>query len=106
DNIPDNLILRAARAYLDAARIHARIHFRLTKRIPMGGGLGGGSSDGAGALPALPILTGKPVDAPSLASQLGSDVPLFLHGGTALGLGRGEELYPLPDIAEQPILLI
>ena len=106
DNIPDNLILRAARASRDAARSQARIHFRLTKRIPRGGGLGGGSSDAAAVLLALPILTGKPVDAPSLASQLGSDVPFFLHGGTALGLGRGEELYPLPDIAEQPILLI
>ena len=105
-DIPDNLILRAARAYLDAARIHARIHFRLTKRIPMGGGLGGGSSDAAAVLLALPVLAGKSIDAERVAGDLGSDVPFFLHGGTALGLGRGEELYPLPDIAEQPILLI
>src|SRR5437773_2208639 len=43
--IPDNLVLRAARAVLDAMKVHARIRFRLQKRIPMGGGLGGGSSN-------------------------------------------------------------
>jgi 4-diphosphocytidyl-2-C-methyl-D-erythritol kinase len=105
-DIPDNLILRAARAFLDAARLHARIHFRLTKRIPMGGGLGGGSSNAAAVLLALPVLAGKPADAERIAAALGSDVPLFLYGGTALGLGRGEELYPLPDLAEEPILLV
>jgi 4-diphosphocytidyl-2-C-methyl-D-erythritol kinase len=105
-DIPDNLILRAAAAYLDAAGLHARIHFRLTKKIPMGGGLGGGSSDAAAVLLALPILAGKSIDAERLASQLGSDVPFFLYGGTALGLSRGEELYPLPDLAEEPILVV
>src|SRR5579863_2758361 len=47
--IPDNLVLRAARATLDALKVHARVSFRLRKRIPMGGGLGGGSSN-AGAV--------------------------------------------------------
>ena len=105
-DIPDNLILRAARAYLDAARLQARIHFRLTKRIPMGGGLGGGSSNAAAVLLALPALAGKPIDVEKIAAGLGSDVPFFLYGGAALGLGRGEELYPLPDLIEEPILLI
>jgi 4-diphosphocytidyl-2-C-methyl-D-erythritol kinase len=105
-DIPDNLILRAARACLDAARVHARIHFRLTKKIPMGGGLGGGSSDAAAVLLALPVLAGKPVDAEHIAAGLGSDVPFFLQGGTALALSRGEELYPLPDLAQEPILVI
>ena len=105
-DIPDNLILRAARAYLDAARLHARIHFRLTKRIPMGGGLGGGSSNAAAVLLGLPILAGKSIDAENLASQLGSDVPFFLYGGTAVGLSRGHELYPLPDLVQEPILVV
>jgi 4-diphosphocytidyl-2-C-methyl-D-erythritol kinase len=105
-DIPDNLILRAARAYLDAARLHARIHFRLTKRIPMGGGLGGGSSNAAAVLLALPVLAGKRIDTERIASRLGSDVPFFLYGGTALGLSRGEELYPLPDLAQEPILVV
>ena len=105
-DIPDNLILRAAQTYLDAAKLHARVHFRLTKKIPMGGGLGGGSSDAAAVLLALPVLAGKRVDTEQIAATLGSDVPFFLHGGTMLGLSRGEELYPLSDLAEEPILLV
>ncbi len=58
DAIPDNLILRAAKAVLEAMGIAARVHFRLTKRIPMGGGLGGGSSNAAAVLLALPVLGG------------------------------------------------
>ncbi len=105
-DIPDNLILRAAQTYLDAAKLHARVHFRLTKKIPMGGGLGGGSSDAAAVLLALPVLAGKRVDTEQIAATLGSDVPFFLHGGTMLGLSRGEELYPLSDLVEEPILLV
>jgi 4-diphosphocytidyl-2-C-methyl-D-erythritol kinase len=104
--IPDNLIIRAALAVLDATRTHAKIRFRLTKRIPMGGGLGGGSSDAAAILLALPVLIGKPAPVDEIGADLGSDVPFFLQGGTALGIGRGTELYPLPDVAEEPILLI
>ena len=107
--IPDNLILRAAWAVLDAAKIHARVRFRLVKKIPMGAGLGGGSSNAASVLLALPVLSGKPVGMEKLielGAQLGSDVPFFLTGGTALGLGRGTELYTLPDIAREPILLV
>jgi 4-diphosphocytidyl-2-C-methyl-D-erythritol kinase len=107
--IPDNLILRAARAVLDQARRTARVHFRLTKRIPMGGGLGGGSSNAAAVLLGLPVLAGCRIPRERLheiALNLGSDVPFFLQGGTALGLGRGEELYPLPDLKREPILLV
>ena len=107
--IPDNLILRAARAVLEAARTHARVRFRLNKKIPMGAGLGGGSSNAAAVLLALPVLAQKPLSLDKLTelgTQLGSDVPFFLTGGTAMGLGRGTELYPLPDVAEEPILVI
>jgi len=98
--IPDNLVERAARAVLEAMEIHAEVRFGLKKRIPAGAGLGGGSSDAAAVLLALPVLAGKRLSMGALsglAARLGSDVPFFLHGGTALGLGRGEELYPLPD---------
>ena len=82
---------------------------KLKKRIPAGGGLGGGSSDAAAVLLALPALTGKRAemaDLSEIAAGLGSDVPFFLHGGTALGLGRGEELYPLPDMPSLPVLVL
>ncbi len=95
--IPDNLVERACRLALEAMKVHAHVRFTLRKTIPMGAGLGGGSSDAAAVLLALPVLARKRLTAANLAAQLGSDVPFFLHGGTALGLGRGEELYPLPD---------
>jgi 4-diphosphocytidyl-2-C-methyl-D-erythritol kinase len=107
--IPDNLVLRAARAALDAMKVHARVRFRLRKSIPMGGGLGGGSSNAAAVLLALPVLARYPLKLDhlmSLGAELGSDVPFFLTGGTALALGRGTELYGLPDVAAEPILLI
>src|SRR6266550_3842002 len=75
--IADNLIVKAARAVLDALKIHARVHFRLRKRIPMGGGLGGGSSNAAAVLMALPILAGRqgsPLAFERVAAELGSDV--------------------------------
>jgi 4-diphosphocytidyl-2-C-methyl-D-erythritol kinase len=107
--IPDNLIVRAATAVLDELRLHARVKFRLTKKIPMGGGLGGGSSNAASVLLALPALAGRHVPHErllELAARLGSDIPFFLLGGTAAGVGRGTELYPLADIAPAPLLLV
>ncbi len=99
-DIADNLMEKAAVMAMEAMRIHADIRFHLKKNIPMGSGLGGGSSDAAAVLLALPVLAGKSLPMhrlSALAGQLGSDVAFFLHGGSALGMGRGEELYPLPD---------
>jgi 4-diphosphocytidyl-2-C-methyl-D-erythritol kinase len=107
--IPDNLAERAARLVLEAAGKHAHVRIKLRKNIPTGAGLGGGSSDAAAVLLALPVLAGirLPVEQlTALAARLGSDVPFFLYGGTALGLGRGEELYPLPDQPTERVLLI
>jgi len=75
----------------------------------MGGGLGGGSSDAAAVLLALPVLTGKPLrpgQGHEIAATLGSDVPFFLYGGQMLGLGRGTELYPLPETPKQHLLVV
>jgi 4-diphosphocytidyl-2-C-methyl-D-erythritol kinase len=107
--IPDNLIVRAANLVLDTVKTKAHIKFQLKKRIPLGGGLGGGSSDAAAVLLVLPALLGKSIrfeKMTELAAQLGSDVPFFLLGGTAVGAGRGTELYPLPDIPSFPALLV
>jgi 4-diphosphocytidyl-2-C-methyl-D-erythritol kinase len=98
--IPDNLVTRAARMVLEAMGIGGRVEMRLVKRVPLGAGLGGGSSDAAAVLLALPVLAGRKLDLPKLSElgrQLGSDVPFFLLGGTAVGIGRGTELFPLPD---------
>jgi 4-diphosphocytidyl-2-C-methyl-D-erythritol kinase len=108
-DIPDNLVLRAARAVMEATNARGVARFRLTKRIPMGGGLGGGSTDAAAVLLALPALTGKrlPWDRlVEIAAGLGSDVPFFLMGGTAIGLGRGTELYPIADAKAAHVLLV
>jgi 4-diphosphocytidyl-2-C-methyl-D-erythritol kinase len=107
--IPDNLVVRAAQATLDALGIAARVRMRLRKRIPMGGGLGGGSSDAAAVLLAIPALAGRLLpleETMRIAASLGSDVPFFLLGGAAVGTGRGAELYPLPDLAPEPLLVI
>jgi 4-diphosphocytidyl-2-C-methyl-D-erythritol kinase len=107
--IPDNLIERAAHLVLEALSIQGTVSFHLKKHIPMGAGLGGGSSDAAAVLLALPVLARKALPSERLhaiAMQLGSDVPFFLQGGTALGMGRGEELYPLPELPAARGLLV
>jgi 4-diphosphocytidyl-2-C-methyl-D-erythritol kinase len=107
--IPDNLAERAARLVMEAAGKHGAVGLRLSKFIPAGAGLGGGSSDAAAVLLALPVLAGVRIPMEQLtamAAKLGSDVPFFLYGGTALGLGRGEELYPLPDGPAARVLLV
>jgi 4-diphosphocytidyl-2-C-methyl-D-erythritol kinase len=108
-NIADNLVVRAARAFYEAKGVKGALRMRLKKRVPMGGGLGGGSSDAACVLLALPALTGHAAtlaELSALGAQLGSDVPFFLVGGAALGLGRGEELYPLPEPKPLPVLIL
>jgi len=108
-DITDNLVERAARTLLDRLKLTASIAFTLHKTIPTGAGLGGGSSDAAAVLLSLPVLAGKRASMEvlhELAAQLGSDVPYFLRGGTALGIGRGEELYPLPDAPAAKALVV
>jgi 4-diphosphocytidyl-2-C-methyl-D-erythritol kinase len=97
-----NLAARAAEAVLKELRLQARVSISLDKRIPPGSGLGGASSDAAAVLRAVLSLSGRELPIARLlhlASALGSDVPFFLIGGTAVGLGRGEEVYPLPENA-------
>ncbi len=97
----DNLALRAARLLieeLDCA--HHGITIELRKSVPTQAGLGGGSSDAAAVLVALNRLWGLELDREhlsELAARLGSDVPFFVYGGTAMIGGRGEVVTPLPD---------
>jgi 4-diphosphocytidyl-2-C-methyl-D-erythritol kinase len=108
-DIADNLIAQAARQVLDFVKTTGRVRLSLEKNIPVGAGLGGGSSDAAAVLLALPVLAGFRLPMPTLvrlAMELGSDVPFFLYGGTALGLGRGEELYPVPEPPPAEVLVV
>ncbi len=105
----DNLVYRALDELRQELRLKRGVRAVLTKRIPVGRGLGGGSSDAAAALIALLRLTGKRMEAARLveiASRLGADVPFFLRGGRALGVGRGDEIYPLPDLARRSVLVV
>jgi 4-diphosphocytidyl-2-C-methyl-D-erythritol kinase len=86
--------------------VAAEVHIDIDKRLPVQGGLGAGSANAAAALIGLEHelglqLSGTGLSGPdrlALAAEIGSDVPLFLIGGAVLGLGRGEEVYPLPDL--------
>ena len=107
-----NLVWRAAEALWHSLRQPAPVRdvtIRLHKRIPLQAGLGGGSANAAATLLALARLWRVPVRANQLtdiAATLGADVPFFLSGGTALGLGRGDEVYPLADLPRHWIVLL
>jgi 4-diphosphocytidyl-2-C-methyl-D-erythritol kinase len=104
-----NLVYRAVDALRRELKIRSGLEILLEKKIPAGRGLGGGSSDAAAALLGYLRLTGKRIDAARLlaiAANLGADVPFFLFGGRALGVGKGEEIYPLPDLPSSSYLII
>jgi 4-diphosphocytidyl-2-C-methyl-D-erythritol kinase len=107
-----NLVWRAAQGLWEAAGRDGEPEgavVTLEKNIPTQAGLGGGSSDAASALRALrKIWKLKIADEKlfAIAARLGADVPYFLVGGTALGLGRGEEVYPLADLPRWWAVLI
>jgi 4-diphosphocytidyl-2-C-methyl-D-erythritol kinase len=85
------------------------VEILLKKVVPAGRGLGGGSSDAAAALLGYLQFTRKKIETPRLmeiASGLGADVPFFLLGGRALGVGKGDEIYPLPDLAALTLLVV
>ncbi len=111
-NLPtgsDNLVVRAAELLAERVDRPVGVRVELEKRIPAGRGLGGGSSDAAVTLLALNELWQVGLsyrDLSSLGAELGMDVPFFLFGGTALGVGRGDEIFPLAHQVVVPIVLI
>lgn len=104
-----NLVIKAWHLLEEAARRPLPAALRLEKRIPHGAGLGGGSSDAAAALRLGDRMFDLGLgddDLLRMAARLGSDVPLFLLGGTVLGIGRGERVFPLRPVPLEPILLV
>ncbi len=107
--IERNLVYRAIDSLRRELKVRSGVAIVLDKKIPAGRGLGGGSSDAAAALLGYLRLIDKRIDSErllSIAANLGADVPFFLFGGSALGIGRGEEIYPLPDIAKRTLLVV
>lgn len=104
-----NLVWQAAMALARCRNVPPQASVFIQKRIPVGMGLGGGSSDAAAALVALNQLWGLALGLPDLAqiaAGIGSDVPFFLWGGTALAEGRGERIQPLPLLPWLPVTLV
>jgi 4-diphosphocytidyl-2-C-methyl-D-erythritol kinase len=104
-----DLALRAARLLQQHTGSSAGAVIRVRKRIPLGAGLGGGSSDAATVLCVLNKLWACDLDRAELAElglQLGADVPLFVHGHTAWGEGRGERLSPLAQGEQWYVLVL
>ena len=109
ESIRGNLVYKAVDALRRELKIASGVEIELSKKIPAGRGLGGGSSDAAAALIGYLRLTKRSIALPRLieiASSLGADVPFFLFGGRALGIGKGDEIYPLPDLAKASILIV
>lgn len=103
-----NLVVKAANLLRERGGIKHGVSLHLEKRIPAPGGLGGGSSNAAVALIGLSRLWKLDLSADDLqtmACELGSDVPYFLTGGTAIGSGRGTQIEPIED-SQVPHLLI
>ncbi len=106
---PDNLVHKACERWREARGLRRGIRVTIEKRIPAGSGLGGASTDAAATIVALELLTGDRLPLAArleIAAELGSDVPFFLFGGRALGCGRGEEVYPLPDLPPRHCLVV
>ncbi len=106
-----NLVWKAAAALWTALGRGGEIRdavIQIDKQIPVEAGLGGGSADAAAALMALGRLWGgAPITLlREVGATIGADVPFFLSGGTALGLGRGEEIYPLVDLPPHYVVIV
>jgi 4-diphosphocytidyl-2-C-methyl-D-erythritol kinase len=93
---------------LAALKAKGRVGLEIEKRLPVQGGLGGASGNAVAALIALERALKKQLSGAErlrIAAEVGSDLPLFLVGGTVLGVGRGEEVYPLPDLPATPCVV-
>jgi|SRR5579864_659400 len=96
-----NTCWRVAERVLKALKVRGKVHITIEKRMPVQGGLGGASSNAVAAMLALEKALKMRLAAGQrlrIASEVGSDLPLFLIGGTVLGIGRGEQVYALEDL--------
>ena len=110
-----NTCYRMAERVLDELGAKGRVSVEIEKRLPVQGGLGAASSNAVATMVALELALKKTrtmkrsLSGPArlrIAAEVGSDLPLFLVGGTTLGVGRGEEVYALPDLPSVPMVVV
>ena len=103
-----NTAWRIVERCLAMLNLRAEVHIHIDKQLPLQGGLGAGSANAVAALIGLEHELDRrlpPAERLRVAAEIGSDVPLFLLGGAVVGVGRGEEVYPLPNIASLPCVI-
>ncbi|MBI2681745.1 MAG: 4-(cytidine 5'-diphospho)-2-C-methyl-D-erythritol kinase [Acidobacteriales bacterium] len=96
-----NTCWKAAERTMAALKLSGRVKIVIDKRLPVQGGMGAASGNAVATILGIERAARKrldPAERMRIAEQVGSDVPLFLIGGTVLGVGRGEQVYPLPDL--------
>ncbi len=110
-----NTCYRIAERVLDELGAKGRVRIEIEKRLPVQGGLGAASSNAVATMVALELALKKTRSLKKklpgaarlrIAAEVGSDLPLFLVGGTALGVGHGEEVYPLPDLPAMAMVVV
>jgi 4-diphosphocytidyl-2-C-methyl-D-erythritol kinase len=104
-----NTCHRIVEKAMRAMKGKGRVVVDIEKRLPVQGGLGGASSNAVAALLGLERAVKKILPAKErlrIAAEVGSDLPLFLVGGTVLGVGRGEQVYPLEDLAAMACVVV
>ncbi len=104
-----NTCYRMAERVMDELGAKGRVNIEIEKRLPVQGGLGAASSNAVATLVALERALKRKLSAPvrlRIAADVGSDLPLFLVGGTTLGVGRGEEVYPLADLPSVAVVVV
>src|SRR5712671_6422097 len=104
-----NTCHRVAERVMDELGANGRVTIEIEKRLPVQGGLGAGSSNAVATMIGLERALKKRLTQSKrlrIAAAVGSDLPLFLVGGTVLGVGRGEEVYPVADLASTPVVIV
>jgi 4-diphosphocytidyl-2-C-methyl-D-erythritol kinase len=104
-----NTCYRMAERVMDELGAKGKVSVEIEKRLPVKGGLGAASSNAVATMVALERVLKRKFPAAArlrIAADVGSDLPLFLVGGTTLGVGRGEEVYPLADLPSLPMIVV
>src|SRR6266853_1176724 len=104
-----NTCYRIVERAMEGLRARGRVTITIEKRLPVQGGLGAGSGNAVTALIGLERVLKRNLPGAArlrLAAEVGSELPLFLLGGTVLGVGRGEEVYPIADLVSTPVVIV